>query len=243
MKRLLLALQFLTIFPVRIKAGIDEKDFGASLVYFPFVGLLIGLFLAGCVFIFSFLPGLVRAALILIASIIISGGIHLDGFADVCDGFYGNKPKEIILEIMRDSHAGAIAVIGLSALLLLKFSLLVSIPGELLYKLLIFMAVFSRYCQVVSSSFSDYARSDGKAKYFVEYAGIREFLIATVFTLALLLFLLKIKGIILFCLCLFSILLFISWIKRKIGGMTGDTIGAVSEIAEVLVLLFGLVLI
>jgi adenosylcobinamide-GDP ribazoletransferase len=242
-KIFLLALQFLTTFPVRIKAGPSEKDFGASLAYFPLVGLLLGLLLSGCVFLFSFLPDAVRAALILLVSIIITGGIHLDGFADTCDAFYGNKPKEKILEIMRDSHIGVMAVIGLCVLLFLKFSLLVSIPTGYLGKLLILTPIFSRYCQVIACVSCGYARNDGKAKYFVEYAGKKEFLIATIFTVFFSLLLMKLKGAILLTLCLFFAFLFIMRIKRRIGGMTGDTIGAVSEIAEVLVLLFGLVLI
>lgn len=243
MKIFLLALQFLTTFPVRIKAGPSEKDFGASLAYFPLVGLLLGLLLSGCVFLFSFLPDAVRAALILLVSISITGGIHLDGFADTCDAFYGNKPKEKILEIMRDSHIGVMAVIGLCVLLFLKFSLLSSMPTGYLWKLLILTPIFSRYCQVIACVFCGYARNDGKAKYFVEYAGKKEFLIATIFTVLFSLLLMKLKGAILLTLCLFFAFLFIMRIKRRIGGMTGDTIGAVSEITEVLVLLFGLVLI
>lgn len=243
MKLFLIALQFLTVLPVRIKTRPSEKDFGASLIYFPLVGLLLGLLLSGCVFLFSFLPDAVRAALILLVSIVISGAIHLDGFADTCDAFYGNKPKEKILEIMRDSHIGVMAVIGLCALLLLKFSLLVSIANEHLCKLLIFMPLFSRYCQVIACVSCGYARNDGKAKYFVEYAGRKEFLIATIFTVLFSLLLMKLKGVILLALCLFLVLLFIMRIKRRIGGMTGDTIGAISEAAEVLVLLFGLILI
>lgn len=242
-KRFLLALQFLTILPVRIEAGLNEKDFGASLIYFPLVGLLTGLLLCGCFFLFSFLPDAVRAALILLVSIVISGGIHLDGFADTCDAFYGNKPKEKILEIMRDSHIATMAVIGLCALLLLKFSLLANIPARYLWKLLILMPIFSRYCQVIACVSCGYARNDGKAKYFVEYAGRKEFLIATVFTALFSLLLMKLKGVSLLALCLFFAWLFIMRIKRRIGGMTGDTIGAISEAAEVFVLLFGLILI
>ena len=97
MRRFLIALQFLTIFPVKIRSEIEGKDFGASLLYFPIVGLIIGLLLFFSALSLFFLPTLVKAAVILIISILISGGIHLDGFADTCDGFYGNKSVEKIL--------------------------------------------------------------------------------------------------------------------------------------------------
>ncbi len=237
MNYFLIALQFLTIFPIKIKSEIQEKDFGASLLYFPFVGLLIGLFLASSAFLFSFLPGLVRGAFILIISIIITGGIHLDGFADVCDGFYGNRPKEKILEIMRDSRIGVMGAIGIFSLLLLKFGIIASLPDAVLWKALIEMAVFARWSQALVCSISCYARSEGKAGYFIGYARKKDVFIGSIFTLGLFLLLMQLKGVILFFLSMLSVLLFLHYIRKKIGGMTGDTIGAVSEFSEVITLL------
>ncbi len=241
MKQFLIALQFLTILPIKIRLEIKAKDFGKSLVYFPVAGILIGSLLALILLVFNFLPHLVTAALVLVGSIIITGGIHLDGFADTCDGFYGSKPKEKILEIMRDSRIGVMGVIGIVGLLLLKFSLIVSIPQNILWKALILMAVFARWCQVWACYTSKYARKEGKAEYFIEYAGKKEFLAGGLFTIVLFLLLMKTKGIILLALSILPIFLFINYIKRRIGGMTGDTIGATSEIAEIAVLLFALI--
>ena len=100
------------------------------------------------------------------------------------------------------------------------------------------MAVFARWSQVLACYTTKYARKEGKAKYFIEHAGKREFFMGIVLTSGLFLLLMQIKGIILFVISMLPIMLFIHCIKRKIGGMTGDTIGAVSEIAEVLILLF-----
>ena len=237
MKPLLIALQFLTILPIRI-SEIKERDFGASLLYFPIVGLGIGLVLSLSVFLLSSLPVLIKSAIILTVSTIITGGIHLDGLADTCDGFYGNKSKEEILEIMRDSRIGVMAVVGLVTLLLLKFSLIASLSNEILWKALIVMAVFSRWTQCLACSNSAYARKEGKAKYFIEYASKRDVFIGGLFSLALFVLLMQIKGIILFLVSAPVIFLFLQYIKKKIGGMTGDTIGAASEVAEVLILLF-----
>jgi len=237
MKRFLIALQFLTILPVRIKTVIKKEDFGASLLYFPLVGFLIGLLLSLSVFLFSFLPGLIKGAIILIISAIITGGIHLDGFADTCDGFYGNKPKEKILEVMRDSRIGVMGAISIFSLLLLKFGIIASLPDTVLWKALIEMTVFARWSQALACSISGYARSEGKAGYFIGYARKKDVFIGSIFTLGVFLLLMQLKGLILFFLSLLSALLFLSYIRKKIGGMTGDTIGAVNEFSEAIILL------
>jgi len=239
-KRFLIALQFLTILPIKIKSEIKEENFGRSLVYFPIVGILIGILLAITSHILVFLPRMVLGAFILLISIVVTGGIHLDGFADTCDGFYGSKPKKKILEIMRDSRVGVMGVIGIVCLLLLKFTLIVSIPKNILWKSLIMMATFARWSQVLACCTSKYAREEGKAKYFIEYANRGGIIIGGVLTFVLFLFLAKLKGVMLFILAFATIFLFINYVKKKIGGMTGDTIGATSEVAEVAVLFFAL---
>jgi len=241
-KRFLIALQFLTIIPVNIKGKINEEDFGRSLLCFPVVGFLLGLFLALIASIARGLPPLVRGILILIVWIIITGGIHLDGFADTCDGFYGRRSREDILKIMRDSRIGAMGAIGLTALLLLKFAILSSVAREDLWKILIMTAVFARWSQVLSCAISKYARDEGKAKYFIEYAEYGACAAGALFTLILFWLLMSIKGVILFVLLSAAMFLFIKCIQRRIGGMTGDTIGATSEVAEALALLLGLIL-
>lgn len=241
MKRFLVALQFLTVLPIKITSEIAEEDFGKSLRYFPLVGMLIGLALSGVASLSSLLPNPVVAVLILIMSIVLTGGIHLDGFADTCDGFYGPRSKERILEIMRDSRVGVMGVTGVFCLLALKCTLIASIPHNVLWKLLIMMTVFARWSQVLVCCTSNYAREEGKAKYFVEYAGKKELLVGSIFAVVLFLFLMKLKGLVLLVVSLLPLLLFMNYVKRKIGGVTGDTVGATSEIAEVAVLFFGLI--
>jgi len=235
--RFLIALQFLTILPIKIK-GIKEGDFGRALLYFPIVGVLIGIVLAIGLFLSPFLPNLVLASLILVLSIVITGGIHIDGFADTCDGFYGNREKEKVLEIMRDSHIGTMGVIGLISLLLLKFSLFVSIPENLLWKGLILMGGFSRWSQGLACLISSYPKKEGKGKFFVEYARKGDIIIGGLIVFTLFLSVARLKGLLVFFLSLLSVFLFIEYAKRRIGGMTGDTIGAASEIGEISVLFF-----
>ena len=236
MRSFLIALQFLTNIPIKIRE-VKEEDIGKSLTCFPLVGAFIGLLLAISVTLFSPLPSLVIAVLVLIVSILVTGAIHLDGFADTCDGFYGAKPKEEILRIMRDSHVGTMGIVGVFCLLALKIAILTSIPKLDLFGALILMITFGRWSQVLACSVSSYARDEGKAKYFIKYSGKKELVIATFFTLALFLLLLGAKGLMLFIVSSLVIFLFINYLKKRIDGMTGDTIGATNEVAEVLVIL------
>ncbi|MFH1245417.1 MAG: adenosylcobinamide-GDP ribazoletransferase [Candidatus Omnitrophota bacterium] len=242
LRRLLTAVQFLTVLPVHIRTETEGKDLGKSLPYFPLVGALIGIILAAMACLFGFLPVLPGGVLILSASIVLTGGIHLDGFADTCDGFYGGKSKEKILEIMRDSRIGVMGAAGIVILLLLKFSLIVSIPGHFLGRSLIMMAVFGRWTQVLACFVSSYARQEGKAGVFIECAGKKEFIAATAIALLLFLLMGQLSGIIIFGLAAVVVFLCVAWIKRRIDGMTGDTIGAVNEIGETAVLLLSVVL-
>ncbi len=243
MKDLFVALQFLTILPISITSKVEKESFGRALVWFPFVGALIGLALSLSTFLFAILPQPVVAALIVGGSVIITGGIHLDGFADTCDGLYGFTTKERALEIMRDSRIGTMAAVGIVILLILKFSLFLSILQEIIWKYLVLMTVFSRYAQVLACFFSEYARDgDGKGRYFIEYAGLGGLIAGGIFIVALFILLLGVKGLALFIVSLLPVFALIHYIKVKIRGMTGDTIGAINEVAEACVLLFGLVL-
>lgn len=237
MKRFLLALKFLTVFPVRLRSPIQDADYGRSLLYFPLVGLVIGMTLAAGAFIFAPLPDMLRSALIVLLSVLITGALHLDGFADTCDGFYGLRSKEEVLRIMRDSHVGTMAVTGVVVLLLLKFSLLAGLAGSSIGKALILAGVFSRWAQSLACVNGPYARKDGKARFFVEHAHKKDVFYGGLFSLLLFVILLGFKGVILFISLFAAVAIFLRYVNKKISGVTGDTIGAVNEIAEVLTLL------
>ena len=232
MKHLLIAFQFLTVLPLKICIEIKGEDYGKSLVYFPIVGMTIGVALSAISLCCGFLPVPVLAATVLIFSAFLTGMLHLDGFADTCDGFYGSKPKEEILEIMRDPRIGVMGVVGITLLLLLKFSLIISIPKDVLWRSLITMCCLARWTQA-TGCLLPYARNEGKAGLFIKYARKKDIIIGGVFTIIVFSALFGLKGIIIFFSSLIPALIFICHAKSKIGGMTGDTIGAVSEITEV----------
>ncbi|MBN1363270.1 MAG: adenosylcobinamide-GDP ribazoletransferase [Syntrophaceae bacterium] len=231
----MIAFQFLTALPLKIRSEIKEEDYARSLVYFPIVGMAIGTTLSAISLCCGFLPVLVLGAIVLIFSAFLTGALHLDGFADTCDGFYGLRPREETLRIMRDSRIGVMGVVGVIMLLLLKFSLIVGIPSDILWQSLIAMCCLARWTQA-TGCLLPYARNEGKAELFIKYARKKDIIIGGVFTIILFSALFGLKGIMIFFVSLIPALLFICYAKARIGGMTGDTIGAVSEITEVSVL-------
>lgn len=235
MRRFLVATQFLTIFPVKIE-GFDERELGKSICYFPVIGLFIGFCLVLVELASSkFFPPDVTSALVLITLILLSGGIHLDGFSDTLDGFYGGGEREKILEIMREPRIGVMGAAGVVCLLLLKFSLIQALSPKVL---LVLMCTVSRWSMVTAATFSSPARINGKGRPFIRWAGKRDWLLATLITLAVSIGLMKIKGMFL-CLSI-GIITFIltKSIKKKLGGLTGDTLGAINEVMEAVALLF-----
>lgn len=235
MKHLLIALQFLTILPFKLRADIKKEDGARSLIYFPIVGIIIGAILSIISLSYLFLPMVVVGVVTLIASAFITGALHLDGFVDTCDGFYGSKPKEEVLKILRDPRCGVMGAVGITLLLLLKFSLIISISRGVLWQSLVVMCCFSRWAQTICC-LMPYSRKEGKAEAFIKYARKKDIIIGGLFTILVSGALFGLKGIVIFFVSLIPALLFIRYAKARIGGMTGDTIGAVNEIAEVSVL-------
>jgi len=236
-KKFLLALQFLTIIPIKIKSA-DDEEIAGSLIYFPIAGLFIGLALAGINGLLGLLnfPRLATDAVLIVSLIAITGGMHLDGLADTCDALLSVRSKDEMLKIMRDPHIGVMGVISIISILLLKIAFLFSLDPSLVPAGLILMCVLSRWSLVLSLFLFPYARQEGKAKVFSEGINSKIFILATIiaFVCALVTAGLKgllILGIIALCACLISKL-----ISKKIGGITGDTIGATGEINETLTL-------
>lgn len=237
LREFFVAQQFLSRLPVKV-ANVREEEFGRSLLYFPLVGLLLGAISGVCFLVFaSIFPRMVACALTLAIYTILTGAIHLDGFADTIDGLCGSRDREEALRIMRDSRIGVMGVTGLVLLLLLKFALLENISSDMMVKAWIALCALSRYIQVFVIYTARYVRQEGKAKPFFDKIGEREFYGACFITLAIALFTFGFKGISLFSFVLFFGWLVIKYIKKRLGGMTGDTIGGISELVEIMTLL------
>lgn len=245
MRGFLIALQFLTSIPVKVKKTVGDKELAESMAYFPLVGLLVGTILALVYNIFSLIfPHPVNCAFILILNIIITGGLHIDGFIDTIDGIASGGDRKKVLEIMREGRLGAIGVAAAILLFLAKYSLLVSLPKGTIEISLIVMLGLSRWSFVISSALYPCARDgEGLGKKFIQGIKLKEVLVSTITILIVALLVFKLHVFVLIPVICCAFLAFNFYMYKKIGGITGDTLGALGEIIEVLTLALAVVLI
>ncbi|MEW6621129.1 MAG: adenosylcobinamide-GDP ribazoletransferase [bacterium] len=246
MKNFIVALQFLTMITLSSKKFkfLSNEELANSMVYFPIIGLMIGSFLVIINYILGlFLPDLVVDVFLIISLIFVTRGLHLDGFADTIDGFSFGGTKEEILTIMSDSRIGAMGAIGIFCLLITKLFLIYEMPIEIKNIALIIMPVLGRWVMVMAAASSNYAKEnvEGLGKPFTDYVGTKEFAIATIIMVLIGWGLFSLesryyKGVILILIIYIINLYLLTNIKRKLNGITGDILGALCEITEVLVL-------
>ncbi len=254
MKKLLLAFQFLTIFPLRKAQHVSNAEIAASTSFFVPVGIIQGL-LTACAY---YTAGLlvhpeVAIAIALLVLVLSNGGFHLDGLADTFDAMAlkstGNPEvdRERMLSVMKGGTTGPIGVTAIVFVLGLKYLELKNISNFsyfIWYSSLVLLPVIPKWVMVLTMFHARPARIDGLGRVFIEGTGIIETFEAT---LMLILFLL-IPGLLLrsltsayyplFCLAIMISMYFLSRMlgylfESKFGGLTGDTIGAISEISEV----------
>jgi len=238
MRLYLLAIQFLTIIPLPFAPRCDSSDMGRSMRWFPLVGLTIGVVLAALDRVLALvLPAPLVALLLVTALAIITGALHLDGVADVADGFGARGGRERFLAVMKDSSTGAIGAVGVALVLLLKYqALLLLAPGMRPAAIILFPAA-ARFAQVLLTAGSRRARADGLGATFAAGAGHRETAVAAATAFAASWLLLGLKGV--FCCSVVALLSFFArkYFHHRLGGITGDIIGATSEVAEIAFLL------
>ncbi len=237
MIQFLLAFQFLTIIPIRMSGTLREKDLEGSMRYYPLVGAVLGLVGAGIYTFFIRYVGtpaaVVSAVVVLIA---LSRALHLEGFADVCDGFYAGKNRDRILAIMKDSHVGPMGVIGIACLVAMKLGFFASLPETSRIPALIAAPVLARWSMVLLSAISIYARTEeGTGSPYIGKIKTPVLATAAVFALAFSWLTFKVVGLVLFAAATVFAWVFKQWVYRRIGGMTGDTLGACGELVELLV--------
>jgi adenosylcobinamide-GDP ribazoletransferase len=250
MKSFFSALTFLT--PVRVPARWcgGEKQLRGAPAFFPIVGVLIGGVAAAIVFgldhILPLFPASVIAVLVMVGA---SAGLHMDGLADTADGLLSSRPRERVLEIMRDSHIGTMGVLAVAAVLLVKVSLLSSIAGSDTgtvsvalsgsdrWRLVLLAPIAGRCGLLLVMSLFPYARAEGGLATIFRSSGRRAALLTAwaviVVFVAGWLFA-SYRGLVIAGAALAVALLFGWYTQRRIGGYTGDTLGATSELVEVL---------
>ena len=236
--RFLAAWQFLTVFPVSARYKASPIELGQSLGYFPLVGLILGLALAGLNWVLDLaLPSLLVNVLLIIALIGLTGALHLEGFIDACDGaLYSGTPQERLI-IMSDPRKGSFGVIGGCCLILLKYVSLAVVPGGMKALALILMPLISRWTMVYAVFAFPPAKKDGIGATVKQQANWRKMTIATAITLVPAVVLLGLGGLALTAsICLIGTAA-ASFLKSRLGGLNGDTYGAVNEVSEVTLLI------
>jgi len=236
MLKFLLALQFLTRIQIKKDLIVDDETFGKSMAYFPLVGLVMGVILLLGYHCFSFLfTPLIVAALLIWLEVALSGALHLDGFMDTMDGIFSGRSRERILEIMRDSRVGAHSAISLACLFLLKLTVLTDLSTEQITYALLLAPLLGRLTQVINVSFFPYARETGLAQGFNQYMDKKDLYFALGSAFLVCIFLASWQGLIYFALACLTSWVLATYIAGKIGGLTGDVYGAISEITEMVI--------
>lgn len=227
-----IALQFLTTFPVQLKEMPSKKQNGQSLLFYPLIGLMIGVILFAIATLLHALPVILLSSLILVLWIWLTGGLHLDGLADTADAWVGGfGDKERTLKIMKDPSCGPIGVLSLIILCLIKWSALYVLLEKQLFSALILFPILGRLAPLFLFLTTQYVREKGLGSSIAEFIP-------------------KTGAVILFILCLvasayfawagiLTAIIFIGTLIylrykfiQRIGGITGDTVGASIEICE-----------
>jgi adenosylcobinamide-GDP ribazoletransferase len=255
-KNFITALQFLTIITVRRDHEIEEGDLAKSMVYFPLVGFLIGFILVNADRIFALfaLPQTIATFLLIIISVLITRALHIDGLADTFDGLMGGRDQSSRLAIMKDSRLGTAGALGIVFVLFMKYLCLNNLFGSDRIVALFVAPVLARWAQTLMVSNASYGREHGMGKAFVGHLRSSGLVATSAVAIGLAAFMvvqqyfeqLDVHSVILFFVLICGVLL-LTWLGkrylvRKLGGVTGDAIGAMSELNEVLVLFLFVIL-
>ncbi len=230
------ALRFLTTFPFPWRGQVTGQGIGGALPYFPLVGGVIGITLVGVGRVAAlFWSPLVQAALIVVAWGIVTGGLHLDGLSDTFDAVMSWRPRERKLEIMKDSRIGVMGALALSSILLLKLSLLAD-AGPNWWRATLVAPILGRWAMIYAITRFPAARTEGLGSSvqgrlrLAHLAGISAVVALPVIGIA------GVSGICGFLLAGTGAHILGRWWTHELGGLTGDTYGAICEIIEVIAL-------
>ena len=228
----LTAIMFFTRIPIKLNE-FDEADLNKSTRFFPLVGILVGL-VGALVFWLSdiLLPLEVAVLLSMVATILLTGAFHEDGLADSIDGLGGGWSKEQVLTIMLDSRIGSYGAIGLVMGLLIKYQALSYQTVALIPASIVAGHALSRLCAVLVMFTQNYVKTEGKSKPLATQLNTTELIIATFFGL-LPMALLEMKYLAALIPVAVVWLWFSAKIKARIGGYTGDCLGAMQQLTEI----------
>lgn len=238
MRSFLIALRFLTRLPAPAVGEITPPQAAWSMMAFPLVGAVLGLLLVGVDGVSHILwPAGPAAVLVLAAWVLLSGGLHLDGFIDCCDALWSAKPPAERLQILRDVHVGAYGVVGAVLLLLWKWAMLAGLEGPLRWRVLVIAPAAARWGMVYAAWRYPYARPEpGLGAWFKSELRGRHVRMAALAGTAISLAAGGWLGLALFALAWLATILLSRWSASRLGGLTGDVYGMICEIVEAVLL-------
>lgn len=245
MKALVLMIQFMTRYPIPLQIEFTAERFVQGMKWMPLVGLLAALpAAAGFALADVWFGREVAAIFAVLLLITVTGGLHLDGIADTADGLFSYRSRERMLEIMRDSTLGANGVIALVLTILLKYIFLQGIPAAGALLAVLITPVLGRMALTWHSAVARYAREERGIGDYVNQTGLAQAAAASVLSLFLVTAILLFSGMATRLAVVVTLLLhlppiavavgFAAYLTRRLGGITGDTIGASIELAETL---------
>ena len=234
MSRFWAAVRFLTVVPVPRRWGEGVDALARSTPCFPLVGLAIGVVSAACCWqLQRALPDPIAAALLVILLMAASKGLHMDGLSDTADAFFSSRPRERMLEIMRDSHIGAMGVLAIVSVFVLKVTALAAAPDAVRWRGVLLMPLAGRCALVMSMAVLPYARAGGGLG--TVFFRKRPWISAIWAVLILVLVgwgVFGIRGLVAAFASTAVALGMAAHSYRKVGGATGDTLGATCEVVE-----------
>jgi adenosylcobinamide-GDP ribazoletransferase len=240
LKRFAVAVSYVTcIHVVKIEFDQESTVIRGLAKYLPAVGILIGVLLFFLATLMNFLENeaILKGCIISLSWLWLTGGLHFDGLMDTADGIFSHQARERILEIMHDSRVGNFGVLAGVSILLIKVASIASLHGQSLLTALVCIPIWARWCETYAIGKFDYARADGKGKVWHDstkypldlFRGAVPAAIAS--TVAAYFF----GTTEIWCPIVFTLaggLIAAYWLNQKVGGHTGDTYGAVVELAE-----------
>ncbi len=233
------AMSFLTVLPVAPK-GVSRSMTPAR-AYFPLVGLMLGGAFAGLdAGLRQPFPLLVVGALLIAASLVLTRAIHFDGFLDSCDALFGGFDRVRRLEILRDPRVGSFAVAGGVSLLLVKWAAIVAIAGPVRLEVLVLFPCLSRWGVTLVMQAFPYVRENGLGSGFQEGRTLTQVAVGLATALVAAILLAGSAGAILVAAVTLVAWVVGTWTTRLLGGLTGDSYGAINEVGEVSVLLLAI---
>lgn len=235
MNNFLLMIQLFTKFPIKKEIEFHREEFSRGVVFFPLIGLLIGAVTASGVYILRSVFTIETAAFgMIILATGLTGALHLDGLADTMDGILSARKREQMLLIMKDSRIGTHGVVALVMTIFLKYIFLLQVKPQIFIFMVAVLPVVGRTSMGVLLWGTRYAREEGLGDLFIGKTRPWDSVLTGIIGIIMVYVLTGYKGVLSFFLVLILMKVFRSNVERLLGGLTGDVLGAINELSELL---------